>query len=129
MQFLHPTREKYTCHFACETCKIRCLITFSYQTLAAEVSPKTLLHGTGVAMYIVGQERRLVDPPSQVVAGVRTVTTNMDGRDVLPRLSRPFAFSVGFQSDFNRENSGRMIECRLLGLQLMDKKMLPAGRV
>ena len=36
-------------------------------------------------MYIVGQERRLVDPPSQVVAGVRTVTTNMDGRDTLPR--------------------------------------------
>jgi hypothetical protein len=31
-------------------------------------------------MYIVGQERRLVDPPSQVVAGVRTVTTKMDGR-------------------------------------------------
>jgi hypothetical protein len=50
------------------------------------------LHGTGVAMYIVGQERRLVDPPSQVVAGVRTVTTNMDGRDALPRMSRPFAF-------------------------------------
>ncbi len=45
-------------------------------------------------MYIVGQERRLVNPPSQVVAGVRTVTTNMDGRDVLPRLSRPFAFSA-----------------------------------
>jgi len=42
-------------------------------------------------MYIVGQERRLVDPPSQVVAGVRTVTTNMDGRDALPRMSRPFA--------------------------------------
>src|ERR1044072_1317609 len=53
---------------------------------------KTLLHGTSVAMYIVGQERRLVDPPSQVVAGVRTVTTNMDGRDALPRMSRPFAF-------------------------------------
>ncbi len=33
-----------------------------------------------VAMYIVGQERRLVDPPSQVVAGVRTVTTKMDER-------------------------------------------------
>lgn len=47
-----------------------------------------------LARYIVGQERRLVNPPSQVVAGVRTVTTNMDGRDVLPRLSRPFAFSV-----------------------------------
>ncbi len=31
-------------------------------------------------MYIVGQERRLVDPPSQVVAGVRTVTTKMDER-------------------------------------------------
>ena len=30
-------------------------------------------------MYIVGQERRLVDPPSQVVAGVMTVTTKMDG--------------------------------------------------
>src|ERR1051326_7179994 len=42
-------------------------------------------------MYSVGQERRLVDPPSQVVAGVRTVTTNMDGRDALPRMSRPFA--------------------------------------
>jgi hypothetical protein len=45
-------------------------------------------------MYIVGQERRLVNPPSQVVAGVRTVTTNMNGRDALPRLSRPFAFFV-----------------------------------
>ncbi len=54
--------------------------------------PKTCLHGTRVAMYSVGQERRLVDPPSQVVAGVRTVTTNMDGRDALPRMSRPFAF-------------------------------------
>src|SRR5215831_4772282 len=39
-----------------------------------------LLRGTNVAMYIVGQERRLVDPPSQVVAGVRTVTTQMDER-------------------------------------------------
>jgi hypothetical protein len=26
-----------------------------------------------------------VDPPSQVVAGVRTVTTNMNGRGILPR--------------------------------------------
>jgi hypothetical protein len=59
---------------------------------AADPLPKTVLHGTDVAMYIVGQERRLVDPPSQVVAGVRTVTTNMDGRDALPRMSRPFAF-------------------------------------
>src|SRR6184192_1960073 len=41
---------------------------------------KSLLRGTSVAMYIVGQERRLVDPPSQVVAGVRTVTTKMDER-------------------------------------------------
>src|SRR5262245_56525340 len=47
-------------------------------------------------MYSVGQERRLVDPPSQVVAGVRTVTTNMDGRDALPRMSRPFAFLLKF---------------------------------
>jgi len=45
----------------------------------------------------VGQERRLVDPPSQVVAGVRTVTTNMDGRDALPRMSRPFAFLIESQ--------------------------------
>ena len=58
---------------------------------------KDRLHGTSVAMYIVGQERRLVNPPSQVVAGVRTVTTNMDGRDALPRLSRPFAFLRAFQ--------------------------------
>jgi 3-dehydroquinate synthase len=50
-------------------------------------------------MYIVGQERRLVDPPSQVVAGVRTVTTNMDGRDALPRMSRPFAFIGECASD------------------------------
>jgi 3-dehydroquinate synthase len=55
-------------------------------------------------MYIVGQERRLVDPPSQVVAGVRTVTTNMDGRDALPRMSRPFAFvgSVGSKAPMQR---------------------------
>src|SRR5687767_7615580 len=56
---------------------------------------KTLLRGTIVAVYIAGQERRLVDPPSQVVAGVRTVTTNMDGRDALPRMSRPFAIYNG----------------------------------
>src|SRR5918912_2009909 len=43
------------------------------------------LHGIDIAMFIMGQERRLVDPPSQVVAGVRTVTTNMNGRDTLPR--------------------------------------------
>src|SRR5712664_3874914 len=49
-----------------------------------------LLHGTSVAMYISGQERRLVDPPSQVVAGVRTVTTKNEWARTLPR-SRPFA--------------------------------------
>jgi hypothetical protein len=43
------------------------------------------LHGISVAVYIAGQERRLVNPPSQVVAGVRTVTTNMNGRGTLPR--------------------------------------------
>jgi hypothetical protein len=56
-------------------------------------------------MYIVGQERRLVDPPSQVVAGVRTVTTNMDGRDALPRMSRPFALyqpGVNCKQNLNR---------------------------
>ena len=44
-------------------------------------SQKIFLHGTSLAMYISGQERRLVNPPSQVVAGVRTVTTNMNGRE------------------------------------------------
>ena len=62
----------------------------------ASAGRKTFLHGTSVAMYIVGQERRLVNPPSQVVAGVRTVTTNMNGRDALPRMSRPFAFLEAF---------------------------------
>jgi hypothetical protein len=56
-------------------------------------------------MYIVGQERRLVDPPSQVVAGVRTVTTNMDGRDALPRMSRPFAFKVELSRRFTQMNA------------------------
>src|SRR5262249_43259368 len=42
-------------------------------------------------MYIVGQERRLVDPPSQVVAGVRTVTTKNEWARRTPTLSRPFA--------------------------------------
>jgi len=51
-------------------------------------------------MYIVGQERRLVNPPSQVVAGVRTVTTKMNGRDALPRMSRPFAFFASLQTPF-----------------------------
>ena len=32
-----------------------------------------------IALYIVGQERRLVDPPSHVVTGVRTVTTKKLG--------------------------------------------------
>jgi hypothetical protein len=61
-----------------------------------------------VAMYIVGQERRLVNPPSQVVAGVRTVTTNMDGRDVLPRLSRPFAFLFDSSNHFQQNLHARM---------------------
>ena len=55
---------------------------------------KVALHGTRVAMYIVGQEETAGESSVSVVAGVRTVTTNMDGRDVLPRLSRPFAFST-----------------------------------
>jgi hypothetical protein len=50
----------------------------------------------------VGQEETAGESSVSVVAGVRTVTTNMDGRDVLPRLSRPFAFSAAlFNSNFN----------------------------
>src|SRR6266446_3173665 len=52
---------------------------------------KLLLRGISVAKYIVGQERRLVDPPSQVVAGVRTVTTKMDGR-CDPHVAAPIRF-------------------------------------
>ena len=51
------------------------------------------LHGIGIAVYIAGQERRLVDPPSQVVAGVRTVTTTMNGRGTLPRCRARSLFS------------------------------------
>jgi hypothetical protein len=64
-----------------------------------------------VAMYIVGQERRLVNPPSQVVAGVRTVTTNMNGRDVLPRLSRPFAFLKALPNELPKKIC--VLECTL----------------
>ena len=66
-------------------------------------------------MYIVGQERRLVNPPSQVVAGVRTVTTNMDGRDALPRMSRPFAFSVALHStqQDTAQTSNRLLRARI----------------
>src|SRR6266850_104610 len=55
------------------------------------VARKLLLRGTSVAKYIVGQERRLVDPPSQVVAGVRTVTTKMNGR-CDPHVAAPIRF-------------------------------------
>ena len=62
---------------------------------------KLLLRGISVAKYIVGQERRLVDPPSQVVAGVRTVTTNMNGRDTLPRCRAHSLFSWLISSEFD----------------------------
>ncbi len=64
------------------------------EILALGLSIGTILHGMRVAMYIVGQEETAGESSVSVVAGVRTVTTNMDGRDVLPRLSRPFAFNV-----------------------------------
>jgi hypothetical protein len=65
------------------------------------VAKKSLLHGIMVAMYIVGQERRLVDPPSQVVAGVRTVTTKMDGR-CDPHVAAPIRFfRASFQPLFS----------------------------
>src|SRR5688572_15167332 len=59
---------------------------------------KTLLRGTIVAVYIAGQERRLVDPPSQVVAGVRTVTTKMDGR-CDPHVAAPILFMTKRKTD------------------------------
>ena len=82
-----------------------------------------LLHGTSVAMYIVGQERRLVNPPSQVVAGVRTVTTNMDGRDALPRMSRPFALSRAYQ--FHSIYSRR---CWTTNVNLPDSRFCKSAR-
>jgi hypothetical protein len=56
-----------------------------------------LARGMGVAKYIVGQERRLVDPPSQVVAGVRTVTTKMNGR-CDTHVAAPVRFFVSSQN-------------------------------
>src|SRR2546421_10773645 len=66
---------------------------------------KSLLRGIRLAMYIVGQERRLVDPPSQVVAGVRTVTTKMDERcDAhVAALIRFFRFVISSQNRFGRK--------------------------
>jgi hypothetical protein len=62
------------------------------QALAAFTHARELLlRGISVAKYIVGQERRLVDPPSQVVAGVRTVTTKMNGR-CDPHVAVPIRF-------------------------------------
>ena len=55
-----------------------------------------------VARYIVGQEETVGESSVSVVAGVRTVTTNMNGRDVLPRLSRPFAFLYALFRSFLR---------------------------
>ena len=68
------------------------------------IPKKTLLRGISVAMYIVGQERRLVDPPSQVVAGVRTVTTKMDGR-CDPHVAAPILFLVPAQESFHSHYS------------------------
>jgi hypothetical protein len=65
--------------------------TLTFQALLH--ARKLLLRGISVAKYIVGQERRLVDPPSQVVAGVRTVTTKMNGR-CDPHVAVPIRFFV-----------------------------------
>ena len=43
------------------------------------------LHGIVIAMYIAGQEEAVGESSVSVVAGVRTVTTNMNGRGTLPR--------------------------------------------
>jgi len=64
------------------------------------------LHGMVLAMYIAGQERRLVDPPSQVVAGVRTVTTTMNGRGTLPRCRACSLFINDIHSIFKSKNIG-----------------------
>ena len=53
---------------------------------------KVALHGTRVAMYIVGQEETAGESSVSVVAGVRTVTTNMISearRQDAPRFSLP----------------------------------------
>jgi len=70
------------------------------------------LRGISVAMYIVGQERRLVDPPSQVVAGVRTVTTKMDERcDAHVAALIRFFLHVNFclQGSLRGQNGGRAV--------------------
>ena len=91
VEFLHgPSRNFYTSFRAKGPVKFDFLRN-PEQSQWRKTVPKTLLHGTAVAMYIVGQERRLVDPPSQVVAGVRTVTTKNEWARRTPTLSRPFA--------------------------------------
>jgi len=63
-------------------------------------------------MYIVGQEETVVNPPLSV-AGVRTVTTNMDGRDVLhvcrahsPFSSTPFKLQLQIKSSASQNRPG-----------------------
>ena len=105
MQFLHACPGKnYTIFSVITVVWGADLGTLQINSKKFGASPRLRtppLHGTSVAMYIVGQERRLVNPPSQVVAGVRTVTTNMNGRDALPRMSRPFAFLLRLQTSIN----------------------------
>src|SRR6185295_15135160 len=52
---------------------------------------RVLAHFYHPKISIARQERRLVDPPSQVVAGVRTVTTKMDGR-CDPHVAAPILY-------------------------------------
>jgi len=83
-----------------------------------------------LAMYIVGQEETV---------GESSVSSGCWGEDSdheygwarrTPTFVAPIRFFCWlFNPILTEKNSGRVIECRLLGLQLMNKKMLPAGRV
>ena len=76
---------------ALSSCEIVLILAEKPAFRAFPHAKKLLLRGISVAKYIVGQERRLVDPPSQVVAGVRTVTTKMNGR-CDPHVAAPIRF-------------------------------------
>ncbi len=81
MQFVHGVSITFTSSKAGSGHKQCRHFEKFFKTYQHKVPVLLILHGTLVAMKILGQERRLVNPPSQVVAGVRTVTTITNRRE------------------------------------------------
>jgi hypothetical protein len=63
---------------------------------------KSALHGTRVAMYIVGQEETVGESSVSVVAGVRTVTTKNEWARRTPTfVAHILFFRITFQLQFH----------------------------